>query len=85
MEEDFINKYEITRILGERANQLSSGAPTLIDYKSLRLISAIEIAKKELEKGIIPLLVERTLPDGRVLKIIPKINQKDIERIYGIS
>ena len=49
-------KYEIARLIGARALQLSMGAPPLIkinDEKS----SFIEIAEEEMEKGVIPLVV----------------------------
>lgn len=39
------------------------GAPILIDT-SEGLSSPIEIALKELETGILPMTVRRTLPDG---------------------
>lgn len=53
-EEIKLNKYERARIIGARALQLACGAPPLIEVKKA---DAIEIAKEELEAGIIPLAV----------------------------
>jgi DNA-directed RNA polymerase subunit K len=59
-------KYEIARILGSRALQISMGAPMLIkmDEKDLEAIkyNPIDIAKLEFSKGAIPITVRRPLP-----------------------
>jgi DNA-directed RNA polymerase subunit K/omega len=59
-------KYEIARMLGSRALQLSMGAPILIkmkddDLKKLKF-NPIEIAKMELEAGVLPIAVKRPVP-----------------------
>ncbi|HZX44835.1 MAG TPA: DNA-directed RNA polymerase subunit K [Candidatus Nanoarchaeia archaeon] len=59
-------KYEKARILGARSLQISMGAPFLIklddnDLKELNY-NPIEIAKKEFEKGLIPITVKRPYP-----------------------
>jgi DNA-directed RNA polymerase subunit K len=59
-------KYEMARILGARALQISMGAPFLIkisekDLETLNF-NPVEIAKKEFEKGIIPITVKRPYP-----------------------
>lgn len=51
-----LTKYEIARLIGARALQLSMGAPPLIKTEDAR-VSFIQIAEIELEKGIIPLSV----------------------------
>jgi DNA-directed RNA polymerase subunit K len=51
-----LTKYEIARLIGARALQLSMGAPPLIKTEDAH-ISFIQIAEIELEKGIIPLSV----------------------------
>ncbi|MCI0503903.1 DNA-directed RNA polymerase subunit K [Candidatus Micrarchaeota archaeon] len=53
-----LTKYEIARLIGARALQLSMGAPPLVKTDSVRT-SFIDIAEVELEKGIIPLSVVR--------------------------
>lgn len=51
-----LTKYEIARLIGARALQLSMGAPPLIKVTSATT-SFIHIAEEELEKGVIPLSV----------------------------
>jgi len=53
-----LTKYEIARLVGARALQLSMGAPPLIKLDKGRL-SFISIAELELDKGVIPLSVVR--------------------------
>ncbi len=51
-----LTKYEIARLIGARALQLSMGAPPLIKVESEKK-TFIQIAEDELEKGVIPLSV----------------------------
>ena len=54
-------EYERTSLIGHRCNQLMQGAkPILQDTAGL---SSLEIAEKELQLGILPLLVCRKMPD----------------------
>jgi DNA-directed RNA polymerase subunit K/omega len=39
-------------------------APILIEVEGTNLSSPIDIALKELESGILPMTIRRTLPDG---------------------
>ncbi|MEM4348568.1 MAG: DNA-directed RNA polymerase subunit K [Candidatus Anstonellaceae archaeon] len=52
-----LSKFELARILGARATQLSFGAPPLVEVKPGQ--TSIEVAKAELEAGVIPLVVIR--------------------------
>jgi DNA-directed RNA polymerase subunit K/omega len=52
-----LTKYEIARIIGARALQLSAGAPPLV--KPEKNLGFIGVAEEEMEKGIIPLTVLR--------------------------
>src|SRR3989344_3834009 len=64
--EDKYSKYEIARILGARALQLSMNAPLLlkIDKEKLERIKydPLEIAEMELRAGVLPITVKRPLP-----------------------
>jgi len=51
-------RYERARIIGARALQISMGAPVLIDVEKKE---PIEIALIELERGVIPITVKRTM------------------------
>jgi DNA-directed RNA polymerase I, II, and III subunit RPABC2 len=65
-----ITRFEKARIVGARSLQISMGAPILLALdESLSsggtgLNSPIKIALKELEVGILPMTIRRTLPDG---------------------
>ncbi len=63
--------YETARIIGARAAQIANGAPILISLIELKgsKLNEIDIAKKELEKGVLPITVQRWLPDGRYQNI----------------
>ena len=50
-----LNKFELARIVGARALQLSLGAPPLI--KADKTQSFIDVAIVELETGLTPLVV----------------------------
>lgn len=56
-------KYETARMIGSRALQISMGAPFLIKLSEKELeqigFNPIEIAKKELEAGVIPIAIRR--------------------------
>jgi DNA-directed RNA polymerase subunit K/omega len=60
---NFMTIYERVRILGERAKQLSLGAKPLI--KGAENMDPKVVAKMELEKKIIPLVIIRPLPNGQ--------------------
>jgi DNA-directed RNA polymerase subunit K/omega len=49
--------------VGARALQISMGAPILVETDEI-ISNTIDIALKELESGILPITIRRTLPDG---------------------
>ena len=56
-------KYEVARMIGARALQISMGAPFLVklsedDIKALKY-NPVEIAKLEFDKGVIPITIRR--------------------------
>lgn len=53
---DGYTRFERARILGARALQLSNGAPALIETDA---INPIDIARTEMEEGVIPIGVRR--------------------------
>ena len=57
-------RYELARIIGARALQISMGAPVLIDVDKKE---PIEIAYAELEKGVIPITVKRTALEKQLI------------------
>jgi DNA-directed RNA polymerases I, II, and III subunit RPABC2 len=57
-----ITRFEKARIVGARALQISMGAPILVDAEENT--NPIDIAVTELNAGILPITIRRTLPDG---------------------
>ncbi len=57
-------KYEMARIIGARALQLSQGVPLLIKLSKKEFselgYSTLKIAKLEFEKGVVPITVMRS-------------------------
>jgi DNA-directed RNA polymerase subunit K/omega len=74
------SKYEIARMIGSRALQISMGAPFLVQLseKDLERIgyNPIEIAKLELEKEVLPINVKRPMPVTRAQKKAAKEARK---------
>ena len=65
--DDFgMTRFEKARLLGARALQLSMGAPMLVKLSKKELeeikYNPIEIAKRELEAGVLPISVKRVFP-----------------------
>lgn len=65
--ENYITKFEKTKILGQRATEISMGAPPLTDITGLH--DPIKIALKEYEEKKIPYIINRVLPNGSVRHI----------------
>jgi DNA-directed RNA polymerase I, II, and III subunit RPABC2 len=61
----FLTKYEKTRIVGERARQINSGAKPLV-YIEEDIIDGYLIAQRELDQKKIPFIIKRPLPNGGV-------------------
>lgn len=59
----FLNKYESTRIIGFRANQLSQGAQPFIPVPD-HVSDVREIARLELAAKRLPFIIKRPMPDG---------------------
>ena len=62
-----LTKYERARIIGGRALQLSLGAFPLVEVNPGE--SPIDIATKELERGVLPVIIRRKLPNGNYVDI----------------
>ncbi len=52
------NKFEKARLIGARALQLALGAPPLVKINK-KEDRYIDIAKRELDKGVLPIMVRR--------------------------
>lgn len=58
-----LTRFEKARVVGARALQIAMGAPVLIEVTGHEK-NPIDIALKELEEGVLPMSIRRTLPDG---------------------
>ena len=74
MEEDdkiyILTKFEIARIIGQRSEQIASGAQPCCDVSDCK--SSMQIAEKEFMSGYTPVAIDRRLPNGRVVVITNK-------------
>lgn len=61
----FLTKYEMTRVIGQRAKQLDSGAKAFVKVP-MNVISGYHIALLELEKKKLPFIIKRPFPNGGV-------------------
>jgi len=60
-----LTKYEITRLISARAQQLSCGAPPLV--KTDKNSTAYSIAKNEFDNKTIPLAVIRNINNTKII------------------
>jgi len=60
---NILTKYEIVRIIGTRAKQISDGSKVFVKYDGNK--SAIELAELELKHKMVPLKIKRPLPNGK--------------------
>jgi len=58
-----LTRFEKARIVGARSLQIAMGAPLLIDELE-GLNNPIDIALEELKRGVLPITIRRSLPDG---------------------
>lgn len=56
-------KYERVRLLGDRTQQLTLGAKPMI--KNVEGLTPKEIAELEIKENVIPLIIQRPLPNGK--------------------
>jgi len=61
--EDRLTRFEVARIISARALQIALGAPVLVKSDKT---DAIELAKEEFRKKMIPVTIRRTLPSGEI-------------------
>jgi DNA-directed RNA polymerase subunit K len=58
-----LTRYEYARAVAARALQLSLGAPPLVDVEELSIKDPIEIAREEIKRGVIPIVIRRRYPN----------------------
>ncbi len=58
-----LTRFERARVVGARALQVSLGAPILVEIPD-EVSDPIDISILELQEGVLPMTVRRTLPEG---------------------
>ncbi|MBR9689518.1 MAG: DNA-directed RNA polymerase subunit K [Candidatus Altiarchaeota archaeon] len=67
-----ITRFEFARILGARALQLSLGAPVLVKLpKSVDKRDTISVARYELKKKVVPMVIIRKIGHGKTEVVSP--------------
>ena len=61
----FLTKYEMTRVLGQRAKQIDNGAKPFVKIPP-NVMDGYNIALLELEQKKIPFIIQRPYPNGGV-------------------
>jgi len=61
----FLTKYEMTRVIGQRAKQLDNGAKAFVKIP-VNVIDGYHIAMLELEQKKMPFIIKRPYPNGGV-------------------
>ncbi len=74
-----LTKFELTRVLGARTLQIALGAPVLTEIDEE--LPAVEIAKKELFEGKVPIVVVRKYPN----KVTERVDVSDPDIIDSIK
>lgn len=73
MQQEEFSRYERARILGARALQIAMDAPILIKISDEKLKkinhNPLEVAEMELNEGILPITVNRPMPEIKVGKL----------------
>lgn len=68
--DNYLSKFELTRVLGVRATQIANGAPPTVEIPP-GMIDPVAIARLEMRAYSIPITITRTFPNGteKVLKV----------------
>lgn len=66
---DEFTRFEVARVLGARALQISLGAPILVKTDTK---DPIEVAKEEFKNKMTPITIKRQMPDGTPVAVDAK-------------
>lgn len=75
-----LTRFEVARIIGTRALQISLGAPVLIKTTAR---DATEIAKQEFRQAVLPITIKRKLPNNQFVVVNIKKAIKNWLEMYG--
>lgn len=76
----FLTRYERARIIGVRAQQIAMGVPPLVSYEQVGSKKPLDIARYEVDNGILPVSVYRyhTSGEGQAipLRVLVELGMK---------
>ncbi len=76
----YLTRYERARIIGVRAQQLAMGVPPLVSYDDVGSTRPLDVARYEVDKGILPVSVYRYHSSGEgqaiPLKVLVELGMK---------
>ncbi len=73
----FITKFEYTKVIGLRAEQLEKGITPRVEFSGK--FDALKIAEKEFKENKLDYIIERKLPDGK----IEAFHVRDLKKYYN--
>ncbi|MDI6826491.1 MAG: DNA-directed RNA polymerase subunit K [Candidatus Aenigmarchaeota archaeon] len=79
---DRVTRFEVARIIGARALQITLGAPILVKVETNEF-DPIKIAEEEFKAIRIPMTIKRTLPSGEVVVVDIKSATKNWLEDHG--
>lgn len=67
-----IHHFERTKLIGTRAEQIAGGASPKVDITGVT--DPLKIAMMEYKAGVLPIVVQRKHPDGKIteVRLVPK-------------
>ncbi|MEM0000856.1 MAG: DNA-directed RNA polymerase subunit K [Desulfurococcaceae archaeon] len=76
-----LSRFELARVIGARALQLSMGAPPLIDVSNIEVRDPVYIATLELINGLLPMSILRPRETGEYeLVPVSKLVTPEVKR-----
>jgi DNA-directed RNA polymerase subunit K len=76
----FLTRYERARIIGVRAEQIAMGVPPLVSYETVGSRKPLDVARYEVDNGILPVSVYRYHSSGESqaipLKLLIELGMK---------
>lgn len=79
----YLTKYERARIIGVRALQLNYGAPPLVPVEKVGTTNTLDIARYEVNSGILPVSVFRYTEGGESQSIPLKVLIEATRKVIG--
>ncbi|MEB3861343.1 MAG: DNA-directed RNA polymerase subunit K [Desulfurococcales archaeon] len=79
----YLTKYERARIIGVRVLQLNYGAPPLVPIEKVGSTNTLDIARYEVDEGVLPVSVYRYTEGGDSQSIPLKVLIEATRKVIG--